>query len=413
MRRALLATLSLLLLVPATAAAQCPEELYAACHGADVIERDAQALTGASHDVEGHEGSWVHRALAFQSALGDAAPLRDAPWVGTHNSFNSIAEMGPALSTTDSNQQLTLVDQLRLDVRSLELDVHWWLGRPTVCHADGSHAGCSAERDLGSVLAPVGAWLRQRPGEVLLLYLEDHLDGNGPAADAVVREQLGDLVYEPPAAGCTELPLSLSRADVRAAGRQVLIVSGGCGLATAFDWSAAHVETRPVGFQAFPSCGPDFTRAQYDAKLVRYYEDSTWLTAGASQAGAASRDEGITPATAAAMARCGVDLVGLDQLLPDDGRLEALVWSWAEGEQEAAGCAAQRADGRWARRACAERLPAACRTAEGWTLTRAVRPTDAARTCTRAGGTFAPPRTGFENALLRAVAGDRAVWLSA
>ena len=99
----------------------------------------------------------------FQYALGDGLPLRDAPWIGTHNSFNSATEMGPTLSDSDPNQQLSLVDQLRLDVRSLELDVHWFLNRPVVCHADGDFTGCSIETTLDVELARSTAGWRSIP----------------------------------------------------------------------------------------------------------------------------------------------------------------------------------------------------------------------------------------------------------
>ena len=117
--------------------------------------------------------------LVFQYALGNDLPLRDAPWVGTHNSFNSIAEMGNTLSDTDSNQQLSLLDQLSIDVRSIELDVHSFTGRQVVCHARGAdqgHAGCSVEKDFATVLDEIGGWLRAHRDQVLLLYLEDNLD---------------------------------------------------------------------------------------------------------------------------------------------------------------------------------------------------------------------------------------------
>src|SRR3954471_18438243 len=42
--------------------------------------------------VDDYESSWTHRALAFQYALGRDVPLSDAPWIGTHNSFNSTSE---------------------------------------------------------------------------------------------------------------------------------------------------------------------------------------------------------------------------------------------------------------------------------------------------------------------------------
>jgi hypothetical protein len=377
-----------------------------------------------------YPGSWTDRALSLQFDLAGDVPLRDAPWVGTHNSYNSVAEMGPTLSDQDANQQLTLLDQLALDVRSLEIDVHWFPrlasgGRaPVVCHATGQHAGCSVERPLDDVLAPIGDWLRrpENRDEVLLLYLEDHLEGaEGHAAGAAaVERELGDLLHRPPSGGsaCDPLPLELSRDDVAAGGGQVVIVSG-CGTGTAwqaiaFDWSARHVEARPRGFTDFPGCGSDYTRTTYDTTLVRYFEDATGVTATAATVGAASHDDGLTPETTAAMARCGVELTGFDQILPDDGRLDALVWSWAPAEPGASGdCAAARADGRWAVRACAGALPAACRAGDGsWSVSAPVEPGDAEAACAAAGAVHSAPRTGYENELLRAAAGGAEAWLA-
>ena len=193
-----------------------------------------------------------------------------------------------------------------------------------------------------------------------------------------------------------------------------------CGSGTAWPaqvWSFAdHVETRPRGYRDFPDCGPDFDRATYDNELVRYFEDSTQVTRGGSVVGASTRDDGITPATAAAMARCGVDLLGLDQLTAGDPRLDALVWSWAAGEPLSGDCAVQRADARWEARACRGRHPAACRAADGsWRLTpRAEQSWNAARACASASAVFAAPRTGYEGQLLRVAmeaAGAREAWL--
>ena len=80
--------------------------------------------------VAAHEASETARSLRLQRALGDRLPLVDGLWIGTHNSFNSTSE-SPTLSQSDSNQQLSLTDQLRLDVRSLELDAHWWPSLPS------------------------------------------------------------------------------------------------------------------------------------------------------------------------------------------------------------------------------------------------------------------------------------------
>jgi hypothetical protein len=407
----------------------------AACRRAGIVN-DTECDTPLSPEVaaaavDAYEHSWTHRALGLQYRLAGDVGLRNAPWVGTHNSFNSTAEMGPTLSDTDSNQQLTLVDQLRLDVRSLELDVHWFPSveaggfAPVVCHATGEHAGCTVEKPLARVLEQIAAWLRANSHEVLLLYLEDHLDTKAgyDAGAAAVEAKLGGLLYRPPGGGasCRQLPLNLSRDRILAAGKQVIIVSG-CGIGTAwpavvFDWSA-HKEERPRGYTDFPRCGPDFDRTTYDHTLIRYFEDSTGLTAGGSTVGAASRDDGITPQTAARMARCGVDLLGMDQLLPEDGRLDALVWSWAPGEprDQGGGCAVQRHDGRWVARPCTERHPVACRAPSGaWSVAGpAVSAASAAARCRSVKKAHAVPRTGYEGQLLRlAMAHARAaeVWL--
>jgi hypothetical protein len=339
--------------------------------------------------------------LEFQHALAGDVGMVDAPWVGTHNSFNSIAEVGPALSSLDANQRLTLVDQLDLGVRSLELDLHQWLGRPTVCHAQSQHEGCTVEKPLAQVLPPVVDWLHAHPSEVVLLYLENKLDGSDMAPD-LLRSSLGPLLYEPRGDGCTQLPGTLTRDDVRAAGAQVVIVST-CGTSAwngvAHAWDE-HAEERPKGVT---SCEKDFTRADYDTRLVRYYEDSTYLTNTASVVGAATKDDGLTPETTALLSACGVDLFGFDQLVAGDPRLDALAWSWADGVPTTGPrCAVSGPDG-WTAGACDKQRPRACRTIDGrWLVVRS---------CRRVGGTFAVPRTARENALLRAAADDRKVLL--
>jgi hypothetical protein len=177
---------------------------------------------------------------------------------------------------------------------------------------------------------------------------------------------------------------------------------------------AVRHEDRPRGYGGFPHCG-GVSRATHAQKIVRFYEDSTFVSPAAEPTGQSSTDDGLTPDTVRAMTRCGVDLLGFDQLLPRDGRLDALVWSWANGQPERSGaCTVQRADGRWETRPCRERHPVACRTADGgWRVVSGrLRATDGARRCRAAGATFAAPRTGYENGELRAIAGERTVWLA-
>jgi hypothetical protein len=391
------------------------------------------ALLGVSPAYAASDGDWARSALADQYELGSSLPLRNAPWVGTHNSFNSRAEMGQTLSAQDSNQQIGLVDQLDQGVRSLELDVHWFPSvrggvAPVVCHAAELHVGCSAEKPLASVLREINEWLTRHPDQVLLLYLEDHLDNEAgyDAAAADVESVLAARLFRPKAGagqpGCVPLPLDATRSQMRESGAQVAIVSS-CGMGTkwtdvAFDWSKTHEEERPHGYRDFPDCGPNFTRADYDGKLIRYFEDSTQVTRNASVLGQATPDDGITAPTAAAMTRCGVDLLGLDQVVPDDPRFAALVWSWAPGEpRRRPGCVAQ-LDARWYSLRCTRRLRVACRLPDGrWRIPSKIGThVQAPDICKRRRAVWDVPRTGFEAQQLR-VAQERAraarVWLRA
>jgi hypothetical protein len=389
--------------------------------------------------VDDYGTSWVHRALQFQYRLANDVPFRNAPWLGTHNSFNSTSEF-PTLSHTDANQQLSLADQLDLDMRSLELDVHWFPSAeaggqqaPVVCHArppSEGNAGCTSERLLSDRLPEISSWLNRPENrhEVLLLYLEDAVANAAgyEATNSVLNEKLkrldgSSLIYHPHPSGttCEKLPMDVSRDDVLAAGAQVVIVSG-CGAGWAgnvFDWNGGGPEVESgssSGYGSFPDCDTRFNRETYDTKMVRYFEDSTWLSAATDPSAPPGGDDKLSADKVGRMIRCGVDLFGMDQLLPDDGRLEALVWSWAPDQHQAGAgeCAAQRGDGRWVSQPCGESRRAACRRGDGaWMLTGAVPYEDAAQACANAGAVFDVPRTGYENSQLRAVAGADEAWL--
>ncbi len=441
-RRSLLAALAATALIPASATAATSGQLadtcapagqqaQTVCYGGDVIERDGQAYAAPDRfepAIEDYEQSLTHRTLAFQYALAGDVPFVNAPWLGTHNSFNSIAQQGPALSTTDANQQLTLTDQLRLDMRSLELDIHWFPSAradgnyaPVVCHAGAvsEHDGCSTEPLLGPVLDQLAGWLHAHPNQVLLLYLEDHLDSGYDTAAANIRQSLGRLVYPTGSSDgqSVEVPASLTRDQVLAAHHQVVLVSnsssgGGAAWRSLVHTWNDHVEQTPHGFQGFPGCGPDYSRSTYDTKLVRYYEDSTWLSAASGAASGSAEGEGLTPRDVQAMVRCGVDLFGFDQLQPGDGRLDAAVWSWADDQPAAGRCASIHSDGRWHSSGCRRLHPAACRGSDGsFQLTAPVRETDAESACRALGARFTAPRTGYQNELLKQATGGQTAWL--
>jgi hypothetical protein len=416
-----------------------PDPQNAACTSVD-----GRDLTEAA--MAAYEGSWTHRALALQRELDAEVPLLRALVPHTHNSFNSAAYMA-TVSGSDPNQAVSLTDQLRLDMRGIEIDVHWAPSvsdgamAPIMCHGEPVdaevttvHAGCTIERHLRDGLAELRQWIeseeRQHRPQFVLLYLENALD-NDPAAHAAaantIATELGGLVRRPPAGQpCAPMPLDTTRAEILGTGQRVLIV-GNCGPGDWGTWvhergpqwnesSSGHGDDYP-GIDREPGmtkCAAERAAEDYDHNWIRRYEDSTWLSA---MAGGTSSQ--VTVDETRAMVRCGVNMPGFDQLQAGDPRLPALVWSWDQGEPlDAAGadCAAQNTSARFRATSCTAKLRFACVDgAGGWHVT----PTRGAwnlgpRMCARAfrGSRFAVPANGYENTRLRAVAGpDASVWL--
>jgi hypothetical protein len=185
-----------------------------------------------------------------------------------------------------------------------------------------------------------------------------------------------------------------------------------------YGWDSVHVESGSTpDYKPFPACDATYGRDVYDSKLVRYYEDSTFVSAATdpSETPAQHEANALTPERVGWMTRCGVGLFGFDQLLPHDGRLRASIWSWASGEPSADGgrCGLQReSDARWVTAPCGAKHRAVCRGAGGLSLTpKPVKYDQAGRACEKSGGSFDLPRTGYENSGLRAAGGDQPLWL--
>jgi hypothetical protein len=303
---------------------------------------------------------------------------------------------------------------------------------PVVCHGrppSELNLGCTDERLLRGELLPVGDWLRQHPGDVVLLYVEDAIDepAGYDAAAKQIKNTIGDLVYRPPAGpSCPLLPMALRRGDVLAAHKQVVIMSGcGSGSAawgsTVFDDSVRAEEGNP-DFDSTTCTSPSVGAAAYGTKLVRFYEDSTFVSAAVSGGDPGHR---LTVDTIEAMVRCGVNLFGLDQVDPGDPRLAAMVWSWAQGEPatSAAGtCAFDGNDERFHAAACesaAARSFACVDPATGvWSVTATTgRQGDGSAACAQEhpGSLYAVPASGAHASRLRAAkaaAGVGEVWLA-
>lgn len=420
-----------------------PSEACALLGGVHVSERELQAF----------ERSWVHGALRLQHRLGYDQPLVHASVVATHNSFNATDDnWPPTLSGSDANQFYDIPSQLRMGVRAIEVDVHWMPGpdgtpdtqfrQPMACHGNAQHFGCTNERPLRDVLAELRAWLDANPGEAIVLYIEDNLnepsdgmpDGDVPYATAgqVFEEVIGDRVYRPAAHGasCDDAAaaadpaswLRVTRNQMLAAGKQVLTYAETCGNGQPVWTGLFHRKTNeaidqggdPRGVQYPDDCV--YSRAVENAKWTRVWHDVTMVGAATGDTGA----EYITPAMARELMRCGLNMPSLDFLTPSDGRLEAMVWSWAPGEPALdAGsndCAFHGADGRLVAGACGASRRHACVSdtdAADWRITAGA---TAAGVIACPGGThFSVPGNGYFNEKLKhakAAAGVAEVWVN-
>jgi hypothetical protein len=401
----------------------------------------------SSARVDAYQRSWVHRALALQSTLDDDAPLTEALLPHTHNTFNSSA-YGPTLTNQDPNQPYSITDQLNMDVRAIELEVHWvpspygtletggyW---PTLCHGNTQgpvHVGCSIDRPLQDGLAEVAAWMTAHPSEFVLLYLENQLGDSAQAhqvAGSLVESALGRFALRTPApAPCQAMDWTQSTRAIEATGARLVIV-GNCStsIAAGTGWGAlvhergSHWDESgdPTTYSS-AQCARDLdARAKAGGNVFRrYFEDQTWVGAMAGSNAVTSSLGGtstISPETTALMVRCGVNIVGFDQLTPEDPRLAALVWSWAPERPApgAHGCAYQGRDTRWRLDGgCGTKRVAACVSAAGvWSVTtKPVRWEQAARACASSfpGSTFAAPPNGLRNAQLASAARSAEVWV--
>lgn len=410
----------------------------------------------AESELARYENSWIHRALALQNRLGYRLPLAHNTVLHTHNSFNTSDDnTPPTLSGSDYNQYYDIPAQLRMDIRAIEMDVHWMPGRegtaqtqghePMLCHGQGGdalNAGCTAEKPLREGLREFRAWLDAHPGEVVLLYIEDDLKGTSfdealahATTAQVVQAEIGELVYGPAAHGSTcsnrqsadaagsTSWLNVSRQSILDAGKQVLLLTETCAGGA---WDALFhqmnggnwVQGTQSSYAGFGYAGcrlpddADFMAARR-SRFTRVWEDATLVTATAGGGAPAS----VTPAVMRELVRCGLNLPGVDRLVPADGRLEAAVWSWAPGEPVSSAtrnCAALNAQGRFVAADCAQPRPYACvanANPDAWLVMGAGAWAGGVTACP-AGYRFSVPGNGYANENLKAAAQGAEVWLN-
>jgi hypothetical protein len=376
-----------------------------------------------SKQVDAASNSWLSRALADQRTLDDNLPLQEEFWTHTHNSFDAEA-YAPTLYDLDPNQLYSITDQLRMGVRAIEIDLHWVIDHVAVCHghqidlmAIVFHLGCGVNDPTPDErFSEIRAWMDKNPKEIVMLYLENQMEGNPTAHDeaaAAIDKAFGPLVYKPPTR-CAAMPMDTSRAQIRATGKRI-IITGNCGPGT---WGSLVFERGPRWIEGGLSYGSDFppypctaerAKDHYDTNWIRHWGDETGISDGAGTIPGQDGGGDVTVEDARNMIRCGVNMIGLDNLRPFDPRLMAQVWSWAPMQPKSGSCAYQGSDGFFYSDNCSTPRPFACLDGTTWVVTGRRGPWwQGAKVCAH----FGVPRTGWQNELLRGAKRGGEVWVN-
>lgn len=367
-----------------------------------------------SDPIKDFQNSWAGQALTHQRNLDVNAPMVDNNILGAHNSYNSKVYRN-AIRYIDPQQKHSIYDQLRIGARFIELDAHWtaqthgapWNWGPDLllCHSGigasigDLHVGCSlTDRFVKDGMAEVANFLNDNPEEVIILYIEDHTDGHHQELLGVLNDTLAGKVYA--SNGCQNIPNSLTKAQVRAAGKQVVLwKDGGCSSNSA------------MSQLAFTGLG----------NINRIWEDQTSVGAiGAFFTGGAVDKIGAGDVTQ--VFKDGGNIVNLDNLTYNDGRMAAGIWSWDNNEPNNWGgnqdCAVQWGNGRWDDAGCSSQHHFACKGQDGsWDISRTKGTWLVGQVACKLlgpGYRFAAPTNSKDNDALKAAkAGITHVWLNA
>lgn len=370
--------------------------------------------------------SWEYRALSYQRQLDMELPLGKSSFLTTHNSYNSRHYQN-LFRYWDPNHINSVAEQLDMGIRALEYDVHYFTNQYgnkdlLLCHGQGPHLGCSQfDRRFDLGLMEIETWIRQPKNqqEVIILYIEEHIDGHYDMAIDMLESTLGDLIYKPQ--GCQSLPMSLSKADILRAGKQIILIGGNCADS---GWSSYVFNygypTDNDTFEPYPNCRTENYSTDYiQSHLTRLYEDRTRLSSTFS-----TPPQKITPQLMAEATACGISTLGLDKLEFFDERLTAAIWSWDQNrplKNNTLECAALNNNGRFEDDHCGNSYRFACKhnQADEWLITdNSGSWLNGEAQCQASFGaeySFSTPKNGFQHTKLlearRSTNSDESIWI--
>jgi hypothetical protein len=204
----------------------CPLTSPPRCDRGLILSLQSGRCVNHTRRQVGHEfhGTWADWALRNQRLLANDEPVNWVMYVGTHNSYNNIADE----ELEDPNHVWSITDQLDLGARVISLDLHWFAGAVRLCHAftpDGGviDAACSVDsRPFGYAIREIADWVAANPGEVLLIQLEHYTQGRTAEVVQPLEAFLGPRLYRRshrPGTGWS------SRREMLALGKTVIVTA--------------------------------------------------------------------------------------------------------------------------------------------------------------------------------------------
>ncbi|MDF2179300.1 phosphatidylinositol-specific phospholipase C domain-containing protein [Aliiglaciecola sp. CAU 1673] len=360
--------------------------------------------------ISDFQQSWVGKTLAAQRQLDVASPMADNNIPGTHNTYNSEAYRSCNFSVgcryLDPQQKYSIKDQLRIGARFIEIDVHWttkmeslfsYPKRLLMCHGV-----CSInDKYFTEGLNEVRDWLNSNDShnQVVILYVEDHMDGHHQDAYDQIQSKIGQWIYN--SGGCKAIANTLTKQQVLAQGKKVVLWGdGGC---------RSHQGWKTMAYTGLGDIG-------------RIWEDRTTVGAIGDVFTGGSSDY-ISAADVRRYFAEGANIVNLDDMVTNDGGLDAGIWSWDNNEPNNWNgnqhCAVQWSNGRWDDQYCGNLYVHACESASdgSWKVSSASGTwAQGQQACQQLGSqyNFSVPTNSLANQHLKAAkeaAGQSHVWL--
>jgi len=376
--------------------------------------------------------SWAVQAINLQNRISQRAPFRLAEFPATHNSFNAQAYSN-GFSYPDPNHIPSMLNQLRMGKRMINMDLHWDIHYNAktrlittdvvLCHDSSDFGFCSMwDRTFREGLVEVREWLEEND-EVVILKLQDELDGHYQEAYDSINIEMGDLVYKP-SSPCATFDMEISKAKILATGKKIIITGAKPSTCNESWGEFVYWDEGMFGsvnhesFTPYPICNNAVDDIQQ--KIFGATNDGTQVAQIILQS-----DE-MTIEQVAALTKCGLTAISYEPLRWWDDRLVAQIWSWDTDKPSinntTSNCAAQQASGRFSDALCNATYSFACQHPQNrdWRITNTISIwSNGELACEgefgEEGYTFSTPVNGYENAQLNDVKeslGISNVWMN-